>query len=220
MPGYWAGWQGAQDRFGTLPRKHVMAAAIHYAREGFEIHPFLFGEMFVMLEQIGTNPQGREVFMPGRRLVQPGEKLYQKRYADLLERLADEGNDYFYHGAYAEHFSRIVQQRGGSITPRILPATKHIGRSRPEAVTGATKHWLRRHRISVAPMSPWYCSYSSMPNWKKWALPRNPLRPATSCSRRWTRYGRKRWSAITRGGNSHGRSDWIPSAPRASMKRY
>ncbi len=117
VPGYWAGWQGAHDRFGALSRKRVMAPAIHYAREGFEVHPFLFGEMFAELGHIARSGQGREIFMPGKRIVQPGEKLYQKRYADLLERLSEEGKDYFYHGDFAERFSKLIQAEGGSITP-------------------------------------------------------------------------------------------------------
>ena len=117
VPGFWAGWQGAQDRFGKLSRQRVMAPSIHYARNGFEVHPFLFGEMFVEMTKIGKHEQGREVFMPNKALVQPGEKLYQKRYADLLERLALEGSDYFYHGDFAQRFSRIIQDNGGSITP-------------------------------------------------------------------------------------------------------
>jgi gamma-glutamyltranspeptidase len=58
-PGFWAGIEAALERFGTLPRKRIMAPAIHYAREGFEIHPFLYGEIFVQSELIGTSRQGR-----------------------------------------------------------------------------------------------------------------------------------------------------------------
>ncbi|MEQ8263855.1 gamma-glutamyltransferase [Pseudohaliea sp.] len=117
VPGYWAGWQGAHDRFGKLSRKRVMAPSIHYAREGFEIHPFLFGEVFVEIGKIASHAEGREVFMPNKTIVQPGDRLYQKRYADLLEQLSEEGSGYFYHGGFAEKFSKVIQAAGGSITP-------------------------------------------------------------------------------------------------------
>jgi len=117
IPGFWGGWQAVQERWGKLSRKRLMAPSIYYADQGFEVHPFLWGEIFAEMEHIGINSQGREIFMPGNAIIGQGEKLYQKRYADLLRRLAEEGNDYFYHGGFAEKFSRIVQQAGGDITP-------------------------------------------------------------------------------------------------------
>jgi gamma-glutamyltranspeptidase/glutathione hydrolase len=46
--------------------------------------------------------------------------LYQKRAADTLERLAEEGNDYFYHGELAEKMCKIVQEAGGVMTRKDL----------------------------------------------------------------------------------------------------
>ena len=92
-PGFWAGFEAALERFGTLPKKRLVAPAIHYAREGFEIHPFLYGEIFVQSELIGKSKQGLEIYFPDNALVRPGEKLYQHRAADTLERLAEDGNE-------------------------------------------------------------------------------------------------------------------------------
>ncbi|MFC3053257.1 gamma-glutamyltransferase [Kordiimonas pumila] len=116
-PGYWAGVEAALARFGVLSKKRIMAPAIHYARNGFETHPFLWGEIFAEVAQVGKTPQGREIFMPNGFVPRPGEKLYQKRAADLLERLAEEGSDYYYRGAFAQKFSETVQRAGGCITP-------------------------------------------------------------------------------------------------------
>jgi gamma-glutamyltranspeptidase/glutathione hydrolase len=116
-PGFWAGFEAALEKFGTLPKKRIMAPAVHYARTGFEIHPFLYGEIFVQSELIGKSPQGLEIYFPDKALIQPGTKLYQHRAADTLERLVEEGNGYFYHGKFAQNFSSIVQKAGGSITP-------------------------------------------------------------------------------------------------------
>ena len=46
VPGYWAGFEEALNRHGSKPIKEIMAPAIRYARDGFEIHPFLWGFMF------------------------------------------------------------------------------------------------------------------------------------------------------------------------------
>jgi gamma-glutamyltranspeptidase/glutathione hydrolase len=117
VPGFWAGFEAALERFGTLPKKRIMAPSIHYAREGFETHPFLWGEIFVQSELIGKSLQGREIYMPQNALLKPGDKLYQKRAADLLERLAEEGNAYFYNGEFAQRFCEVVRKANGVITP-------------------------------------------------------------------------------------------------------
>jgi gamma-glutamyltranspeptidase/glutathione hydrolase len=122
VPGFWAGIEAALERFGSFPRRRILAPAIHYARNGFEIHPFLWGEIFVQAELIGKSLQGREIYFPGKALVKPGEKLVQKRAAGLLDRLAEEGSSYFYRGDFARRFSVVVQQAGGIITPRDFSA--------------------------------------------------------------------------------------------------
>ena len=122
VPGFWAGVEAALERYGSFPVRRILAPAIHYARNGFEIHPFLWGEIFVQAELIGKSRQGREIYFPGKALVRPGEKLVQARAADLLDRLAEEGSGYFYRGDFARRFSVVVQQAGGIITPRDFAA--------------------------------------------------------------------------------------------------
>jgi gamma-glutamyltranspeptidase/glutathione hydrolase len=121
-PGFWAGFEASLERFGSLPKKRIMAPAIYYARNGFEIHPFLYGEIFVQSELIGKSPQGLEIYFPNNALVRPGNKLYQHRAADTLERLAEEGNDYFYHGDFSRRFIKVVQDAGGVLTPEDFEA--------------------------------------------------------------------------------------------------
>ncbi len=117
VPGFWAGFEKSRETHGTKSSKELCAAAIAYARDGFEVHPFLWGELFVMGHMIGTSDQGREMYYPGGGLINPGEMLYQKRAADTLERLAEEGNDYFYFGDFAREYCEVVQAAGGVTTP-------------------------------------------------------------------------------------------------------
>jgi gamma-glutamyltranspeptidase/glutathione hydrolase len=116
VPGWWAGFEAGLERHGSLPKKDIMAGAIRYAREGFETHPFLWGEIFVQSQLIGLTEEGREIYMPGGFIPKPGEMLVQKRAADTLERLAEDGNDYYYHGEFAEKMAKIVQDAGGVMT--------------------------------------------------------------------------------------------------------
>ena len=117
VPGWWGGFEAAHDRHGSLPRKDLMADAIAYARDGFEMHPFLWGEVFIQSEKIGRTAAGREIFFDGNAIPRPGTTLYQKQAADTLERLAEEGNDYFYRGDFAKKVCEVVQGAGGVLTP-------------------------------------------------------------------------------------------------------
>lgn len=122
VPGFWAGFEAALKKHGTKTKKEIMAPAIRYAREGFEIHPFLWGEIFVQSHRIGLTEMGREVYMPGNVIIRPGEKLYQKRAADTLERLQEEGNDFYYRGKFAEEHCKVVQAAGGVVTQADMEA--------------------------------------------------------------------------------------------------
>lgn len=117
VPGWWAGFEAALERHGSKSKKAIMAAAIRYARDGFEIHPFLWGEMFEQCAKIGLSEMGREIFMRDKALLKPGEMLYQKKAADTLERLAEEGNDFFYQGDFAKEYCDVIQEAGGVMTP-------------------------------------------------------------------------------------------------------
>lgn len=122
VPGYWGGFEASHRKHGRLPVKTVMAPAVHYARHGFEIHPFLWGEMFVESADLGAADYGREVYYRNRRLLDVGEMLVQPRYADTLERIAEEGGNYFYRGEFARKYADAVQQAGGYVTVEDMAA--------------------------------------------------------------------------------------------------
>ena len=124
VPGFWAGFEGSLSRFGTKSKQELMAPAIRYAREGFEIHPFLWGEIFMESEKLGCSDAGLKIYMPDNAIPRPYEMLYQKEAADTLERLVEEGNDYFYLGEFAEEFCRISQEGGRNIIRRDMEQYK------------------------------------------------------------------------------------------------
>ena len=95
-----------------------MQPAIDYARISFAIYPFLYGEMFAQLDTIGKTPIGRRIYMPNGALLPPGAILKQVEAADTLERLVAEGNQFFYHGAFAQAYCDAVKAAGGVITPK------------------------------------------------------------------------------------------------------
>ncbi len=116
VPGFWAGFEAAHARHGKLSKSAIMGAAIDYARNGFEIHPFLWGEIFTQYHLIARTAKGREIYAFDNAMPRPGDLLVQERAADTLEALLDEGNDYFYRGKFAEEFVETVKAAGGVIT--------------------------------------------------------------------------------------------------------
>ena len=117
VPGWWGGFEAALSKLGTKSRAEVMSPAIEYAREGFPINGFLYGEMFSASLRLGVTPEGREIFMPQGSLLNPGEVLKQEKAARTLERLASEGSDYFYRGDFARKYCDVVRKHQGVMTP-------------------------------------------------------------------------------------------------------
>jgi gamma-glutamyltranspeptidase/glutathione hydrolase len=116
VPGWWPAFRAAHARFGRLPRARLLRDGIELARDGFEVNPFLFGEMYAHRAELGSHEQGREAFLPDGTLVAPGGTLRQERVARTLERLRDEDLDY-YLGDFARAFSAECRRGGGVITP-------------------------------------------------------------------------------------------------------
>ena len=122
VPGFWGGFEAGHERHGRLSRKVVMAPAIHYAREGFEIHPFLWGEMFIESAALGAVKASRYIYFRDKVLLGVGDLLVQSELADTLDRLAEEGGEYFYRGEFGRRFADAVQAKGGSITAKDMAA--------------------------------------------------------------------------------------------------
>ena len=116
VPGFWAGIQAAYERYGVTPLKKLCAPSITLAREGFEPDDLIWGMLFLSQDDLAEAEQSREIYMPNGTLIQKGDLLIQRRAADLLEKLSEEGNQYFYHGDFAEAYVRKVREFGGWLT--------------------------------------------------------------------------------------------------------
>ena len=116
VPGFWAGLEAARERFGTWSRERLLAPAIHIAREGFPIYPFLYGMMFEQAARIGLYPEGREIYFRDGALMNPGQRLVQQRLAETLVNLSEGGGDHFYRSAFTQRVVDAVNAAGGSLT--------------------------------------------------------------------------------------------------------
>lgn len=117
VSGWWAGFEAALAKFGSKSKAEFMRPAIEYARNGFPVFPFLYGELFAQTATIGVTAEGRRIYMPNGYVLMPGEILKQPEAAETLERLVAEGNNYYYQGQFAKEFSKVVKDAGGVITP-------------------------------------------------------------------------------------------------------
>lgn len=114
VPGSVAGMVYAEQKYGKLGLKRVMAPAIRLARDGFaltwsEAHDFQYDH------HLSDFPESRRVFQRDGNYYQPGETFRQPDLARTLERIAARPDD-FYHGALAQELAAVMQKGGGLIT--------------------------------------------------------------------------------------------------------
>lgn len=113
VPGSVAGMVYAQQKWGKLTLKQVMAPAIKLARDGF---PLTWGEAWDFHDQyLSKFPESRRVFQRNGDYYKPGEIFRQPDLARTLERIADKPDD-FYHGSLAKEIAAAVLKGGGLIT--------------------------------------------------------------------------------------------------------
>lgn len=118
VPGSVAGLVYAEQKFGKLSLKQVMAPAIRLARGGY---PLSWEQASDMRndEYLGKYAESRRIFQRDGNFYRSGEIFQQADLARTLERIADNPDD-FYHGAMARELAAAVQKGGGLITARDL----------------------------------------------------------------------------------------------------
>jgi len=95
--------------------------AADVARNGFRVSEDLVRYMDIAKRITKRNflvedPSWALDFAPNGRLVQLGETMYRKRYADTLDTIAREGPDAFYYGPIANSTIRAIQEANGTMT--------------------------------------------------------------------------------------------------------
>jgi gamma-glutamyltranspeptidase/glutathione hydrolase len=111
IPGNVAGWFEMHRRAGSLPIERLLAPAIQLAAEGFPLHPFNVEMIGKSLPRL--NAEGERIY--GSVPLRIGAILRQPELAATLQKLADQGPDYFYLGEFAERLERFMDTEGGLI---------------------------------------------------------------------------------------------------------
>jgi gamma-glutamyltranspeptidase/glutathione hydrolase len=123
VPGFLAGVDEAQRRFGKLGRAAITKPAIDCARDGFELDLGIAGAMASRKGVLERLPETRAVFSPRGKLPAAGEIFRQPALAKTLEQFSELGaTDYIYRGAWARALVAAVQTEGGKMSLEDLAA--------------------------------------------------------------------------------------------------
>lgn len=121
VPGAVAGWQDLLERHGTMTLADVLADAIHYARDGFPVHP-IFAAGWKRGEAFLQSKPNTEDYLPNGRAPIAGQIVQLPGLANTLQAIAEGGKEAFYTGEIADAIVEAVQSAGGVMTHEDLKA--------------------------------------------------------------------------------------------------
>ena len=128
VPGTPAGLLTAHRLYGKLPLQDVLAPAIRIAERGFVVTDKLYTNILDKLEVISLYPETQKLFFKDDFPAAPGDTLRNPQLALVLRRLLEKGEEYFYHGAFAEEAARAIQSRGGYLSKEDFAAYRAVER--------------------------------------------------------------------------------------------
>jgi gamma-glutamyltranspeptidase/glutathione hydrolase len=114
VPGSVKGLVYAEEHFGKLGLKRVIAPAIRLAREGYELG-WYDAELFTHEKALADFPDSKRIFQNDGKGWNQHDKFKQPELARTLERIAAAPDD-FYTGKMAHELADFLQKGGGLIT--------------------------------------------------------------------------------------------------------
>jgi len=117
VPGFMAGIEAIEKRFGRMPFASLLQPAIWYAENGLAVSPLL-GNYFASREKyLSRTPQGRKfLHQAGDHVPKVGDRFIQTDLAQTLRSVAKDGAGYMYTGDWGRQFVDAVRQEGGQAT--------------------------------------------------------------------------------------------------------
>ena len=124
-------WITALERYGTMSFGDCAAAAIRFASDGFPMYTLLSQIIGMHADDYNRWPSSAEIYLPGGRVPQPGERFVQRDLGGTLQYVADEetaashkgraaglqaARDAFYRGDIARAIADYHHQNGGLLT--------------------------------------------------------------------------------------------------------
>jgi gamma-glutamyltranspeptidase/glutathione hydrolase len=99
VPGTVSGLEFARANYGTMRRTPLLAAAIRYAQEGFELEQGDIDMLMTATDVFKKDPATAAIFLNKGEPFKVGQKLVQKDLANTLRRIRTLGADGFYKGS-------------------------------------------------------------------------------------------------------------------------
>jgi gamma-glutamyltranspeptidase/glutathione hydrolase len=117
VPGSVLGLDTALTKYGTMPRRAVMAPAIRLARLGFTLTAADADILARGAPLLRQDPAASHIFLrPDRSPLQAGDRLRQPELALTLQAIATHGPDAFYKGKIPQEVEAASRAGGGIIT--------------------------------------------------------------------------------------------------------
>jgi len=129
VPGSVAGMLDVLEKYGTLPRKTIMAPAIRLASDGFVLNDDLAEQFGEAAAEFAKHPGSARVFLKkdGSK-YRSGDRFKQPELAKTLELISAKGRDGFYTGVTAELIVAEMKRGGGLISAADLADYKSVWR--------------------------------------------------------------------------------------------
>jgi gamma-glutamyltranspeptidase/glutathione hydrolase len=123
VPGASRGWEDLLKRHGRMTLADVLRDAIHYARDGYPVHP-VFGNSWSAPRNVNflRNSPNTEDYLPNGSGPKVGQVVRLPGLAATFQAVAEGGADAFYGGSIADAIVETVQGLGGTITHADLQA--------------------------------------------------------------------------------------------------
>jgi len=113
VPGCVDGWAELSKRFGTMPLDKLLAPAIKYADEGFEVPPTIAGFWHAAEGKLSRAPDAAKTYLPGGHAPRNGEIFKNPRLANTYRLIAEGGRDAYYRGPIARQIVAYSEAHGG-----------------------------------------------------------------------------------------------------------
>lgn len=127
VPGFMAGIEALQRRFGRFTMRDVLTPAIWYADNGVTVSPTLAAMFKMRQKQLARTEEGRRFLsQSGRDVPQAGDVFKQPELAGTLRAVAREGAQAMYWGDWARAFVAAVRRDGGKVHIADLHAYRPI----------------------------------------------------------------------------------------------
>ena len=118
VPGAVDGWFKLHERLGRLPMKELLAPAIHYAENGFEVTPVIAGEWQKFSSLFDGKVAGAfsDLYRPGSNAPGNGTSFRNPDLAASYAGIAESGPDFFYRGELASTLTSFMKEHGGYLS--------------------------------------------------------------------------------------------------------